>query len=144
MKRIVITLVAVVFAAVAAQAQSVRAEVAIINTGFSAFAPKANTSDKKEKASAKQSTLQNNVTRQVARARATATKQQADTAKQQAPKPAAKPAAKKNNGKAKTTEGSVGTWLKAIFLGGPFPGETSDEYHNRLAAQSQPAALPYK
>lgn len=149
MKKIVITIAAVVFAAVATQAQSIQAEVAIMNTGFSAFAPKKNVSAQTRKDTAKKANLQNKVTRKVERAEAQNAQKQKEAAKpaKKAPakKPAAKSTTKKTSGKAKIAKQSnVGDWLKAAFLGAPYPGETASDYHNRLAMQSQPAALPFK
>lgn len=35
-------------------------------------------------------------------------------------------------------------WLRAIFLGGKFPGESDEAYRKRLEVQSYPASQPFK
>ena len=35
-------------------------------------------------------------------------------------------------------------WLRAIFLNGPFPGESKEAYRQRLYIQSLPASQPFK
>lgn len=35
-------------------------------------------------------------------------------------------------------------WLRAIFLNGPFPGESAEAYRYRLQMQSYPASQPFK
>ncbi|MBR1373674.1 hypothetical protein IJ556_04395 [bacterium] len=131
MKKIILILATVVYVAAAVQAQSPRVEVAITsaalngNTGVTCRASTQTT---------RQLNLQKAVTRRVAQASV-----KAQQVKKDSP---AKPVASK--ALAKQAEGSVKQWLKAIFLGGRFPNESSEAYHDRLVAQSQPASLPFK
>ena len=152
MKKIVITIAAVVFAAVAVQAQSPSVEVRGTDaclggywskkpTGASARKVKAN----QNKQTAQYAQLQNKVANQVQRATA-ADAQKKAAAKQQTAKTTTNSATKKTGGKVKIAKrnGTVGQWIKAVVLGGRYPGETAEAYHSRLLAQSQPAALPFK
>lgn len=132
MKKIILTMAAVVFVSVAAQAQSPRVEVAITSAALN---NKAGVTTRHTSAQmTRQLNLQNAVARRIAQASV-----QAQPAKQDS---VAKPVTPK--GPAKQAEGSVKQWLKAIFLGGRFPNESAQAYHDRLVAQSQPAALPFK
>ncbi len=145
MKKVVITVVAVVFAAVAAQAQSARVEVGIMNDSWKGSL-------------ALNKRVEQEVTREEARqAQKQAKQEQAqqknknNSAAKRSPKAPAtqKKATNKNTQKpAKKAEkkenGTATQWLEAIFLGGKFPGETDAEYHNRMMSQTQPATMPFK
>lgn len=130
MKKIILALATVVFIAVAAQAQSPRVEVAITSAALNG---NAGVTRRTPAQTTRQLNLQNAVARRVAQASV-----KAQQAKKNTP---AKPVASKTP---KPIEGSVKQWLKAIFLGGRFPNESSEAYHDRLMAQSQPASLPFK
>lgn len=41
-------------------------------------------------------------------------------------------------------EGEKTSWWKAIFLGGPYPGESKESYRARLAVRGYPANQPFK
>lgn len=145
MKKIILAITGVVFVAVAAQAQSPRAEVSIANYGFGGAAAKSyRVAGTQAAPKAKQQALEKRISVAVTRAQAKAQQTNA----QKTTKPAAGKVAKQQ--KPATTqvapkkEGSAKQWLKAIFLGGKFPGESSEKYHNRLMAQSHPTALPFK
>lgn len=137
MKKIIITVAVVAITAIAAQAQSAGAEVRFAHEGFKGALTQ-NTPSAKKKTSSK--SLEQAVERQVAKQVAASAKGETASAAKKAP--AAKPASKTATGTTKTS--SVRAWLKAIFLGGPFPGETPEAYHSRLMAQTHPSALPYK
>ena len=142
MKKVVLTVAAVVIAAVAAQAQSAGAEVRFTDVSLQGALVK--TPAKKAAPAARGNTPQvlgAAVERQVAQQM----NQQTDTvaAKPAVRSQAKKPAATATNAK-KPAEGGAKQWLKAIFVGGRFPGESADAYHARLQAQAQPAALPFK
>ena len=137
MKKIIITVAVAVVAAIAAQAQSAGAEVRFAHEGFKgALAQKAPSAKKKTSSKS----LEQAVERQVAKQVAASAK--GETAPAAIKAPAAKTANKPAAGTTKTS--SVRAWLKSVFLGGPFPGETPEAYHARLIAQSHPSALPYK
>ena len=144
MKKIVITIAAVVLAAVAAQAQSPRVEAGIMSDSWKgSLALNRKVTQQVQRAEANHN--------QCAAAKQNTQKNSAAKPAQKAPanKTAAKPAtSKKNNKKAgtakKETNASVGEWLQAVFLGGKLPGETDEAYHARLLAQSQPASMPFK
>ena len=143
MKKVVITVVAVVFAAVAAQAQSARVEVGIMNDSWKGSL-------------ALNKRVEQEVTREEARqaqkqAKQEQAKQKNNSAVKRSPKAPAtqKKVTNKNTQKpAKKAEkkenGTTTQWLEAIFLGGKFPGETDAEYHNRMMSQTQPATMPFK
>ena len=126
MKKIILTVTAVVFAALAAQAQSAGVEARMASTAFRGLVQPVKQTPKKGSTAAaqKQQNLASGIERQVTKA----------VAKQQTPKTTVAPA-KTNKAK---------QWLKAIFLGGPLPGESAEKYQTRLVAQSQPASLPFK
>lgn len=131
MKKIILTVVTTLFVAGAAQAQSPRVEVMMISPAFNG------TGAKQSRPQANVQQQQNQVLRVVM--------QQVAKAKQKAQHAnAADPAKRSAKPAAKTQEGGVGQWLKAIFLGGRFPGESTQDYHDRMVAQTQPAALPFK
>lgn len=136
MKKIIITAAVAVVTAIAAQAQVPNVEVQMADAGFKALAL-AKSSAQKNKSS---KSLEQAVERQVAKKVADSSKEKpACATKVQAPKTASAPAV------GTTKKSSIRrAWLKAIFLGGPFPGETPEAYHSRLMAQSHPSALPYK
>lgn len=136
MKKIIITAAVAVVTAIAAQAQVPNVEVQMADAGFKALAL-AKSSAQKNKSS---KSLEQAVERQVAKQVAASAKGKTAPADQKAP--AAKTANKPATGTTKAS--SVRAWLKSIFLGGPFPGETPEAYHARLMAQSHPSALPYK
>ena len=46
--------------------------------------------------------------------------------------------------KKKPVRSTRAQWLRAIFLGGPFPGESKEAYRQRLQIQSYPASQPFK
>ena len=133
MKKVILTLAVVAFAVVAAQAQSARVEVMMTDHTFGnkALARVEKPTQQKRAIAAKRSNLERQVARQVARAQAQAK--------------AKKPVQKKARGKVKIAKREgLGGWLKAIFLGAPYPWENSNEYHDRLVLQSQPATMPFK
>lgn len=151
MKKIILIITGVVFVAVAAQAQSPRVEVSMANYGFGGMTTNSQRVASKSKAASKaqQQPLTKRLQAAITRAQAKAQAQQAAASK--ANKPAAektaqqkKPVQKTASVQAPQQEGNVGQWLKAIFLGGKFPGESTTSYHDRLIAQSQPSALPFK
>ena len=41
-------------------------------------------------------------------------------------------------------KGEKTSWWKAIFLGGPYPGESKESYRARLAVRGYPANQPFK
>jgi len=140
MKKIVI-IAAVTFAAVAAQAQTATTKGKKAEVGFKAQ-PKVSA-----KAHPCADTLAKALERQVSRS---IVKNQAQTAKHQksvtaakTPANTAKPATQKAVAQ-KDDSNDVAKWLKAIFLGGPLPGESADDYHTRLLAQSHPASFASK
>ena len=132
MKKVVLTVAAVAFAAIAAQAQSVGAEVRLADSALRG----ALTQEKKAHASRNMSKVECAVERQVAEQ----VKKQADTA--QVAQQAAR--SQQNQTGAQKEEGGVKQWVKAILLGGRFPGESEKDYRDRVVAQSQPASLPFK
>ena len=144
MKKIVITIAAVVFATVAAQAQSPRVEAGIMSDswrGSLALNRKVEQKVQRAEATHNQGTSVKQNTQNTPAAK--------PAQKAPAKKPAAKPATpKKNNKKTGTakkgTDASVGEWLQAVFLGGKFPGETDEAYRSRLLTQAQPASMPFK
>jgi len=130
MKKIILTVVTCVFVAIVAQAQSPRVEVALTRTAT----PTKAADVAQDKTSKKQGgTLQKKVTQQVAKATQKA-----------ATKTATKTATPKKTVSAKAPKGTFCQYVKATILGGKFPGETDEAYHNRLVAQSHPASLPFK
>lgn len=153
MKKLVITLAAVAFAAVAAQAQSVGAEVRVADAAWrGTLTPR--TFAQNRVPTQKQATVEQKVTNKVERA-VVKQEQQNKNAKAPAKKPAAKKApakqAPKTNKKGTTPKkrtslkqnGSMSDWLIAA-MGGKYPNETSEEYRARLSVQSQPSSLPFK
>ena len=136
MKKIIITAAVAVVTAIAAQAQVPNVEVQMADAGFKALALAKSSAQKKNSSKS----LEQAVERQVAKKVADSSKEKpACATKVQAPKTASAPAV------GTTKKSSIRrAWLKAIFLGGPFPGETPEAYHSRLMAQSHPASLPYK
>ncbi len=137
MKKIILTITGVVFVAIAAQAQSPRVEVSIARGGFNGTTVKSTT---------QQQGLKQRISDAITRGQIKA--QQAADAK--AVKPATrkvaqqKPVQKTAFTQTPKTEGSVGQWLKAIFLGGKFPGESAESYYHRLVVQSHPSSMPFK
>lgn len=145
MKKIVIAVAAVVFAAVAAQAQSARIEVGIMHDswkGSLALNQRVEQKVKREEARQAQEQAKQNA-------------KQDSAAKRSSKAPASNPAPAKKKATNKGTQkpaqkvekeesGNVGQWLKGIFLGGKLPGETDEAYHARLVSQTQPATMPFK
>ena len=125
MKKVVVILV-MVLACVSAYAQSPRVEVALTDSGLG------KTLVRKPKTlndSTAQKALQRAIERAVIKAQvkgAVAADTIKDTKRVKAPK------------------GTTATWLRAIFLNGPFPGESRDAYLYRLKMQSYPASQPFK
>ncbi len=54
------------------------------------------------------------------------------------------PAAKSAKSAKKPAKGKAKQIVRAIFLGGKFPGESDQAYRQRLVAESQPAAQAFK
>ena len=135
MKKIIITSVVITLTAVAVQAQSPRVETQIVrDCWMGAFS----TPSTKNTTVASDS-IQNAVTRAAAKSTAKAQSNQATQSTD-------KPSAKQDSQKAATIneDSGLGAWLKALFLGGPLPGESAESYRLRLEAQAYPASQPYK
>ena len=137
MKKIVIIATTIIIAAVAAQAQSPRVEVMMADTGFKDLAPKKSSTPKSS-----WKKFQNAIERQVAQQQA----QIADSAQKAAAQTTAKTQASAPQKATATAndESGVFAWIKAIVLGGPMPGESTESYRLRLEAQAWPASQPYK
>lgn len=125
MKRVVVCL-AVMLVAVAAQAQSPRVEVQITNKGLG----KTLITKRKKLNDTTQTALHAALERAIARQVLQAKKDTVvvDTATVQ------RAVARANRYQ----------WLRAIFLGGKFPGESDEAYKKRMQIQSYPAAQPFK
>ena len=143
MKKIIMASVAIVVAAVAAQAQSPRVESAIMRDclmgAFSTPSTKNTT--------ATSTSIQNAVERAVATAKSIAN-DQSNEATQAAPQASPAEDSQKTDASAQANKSdgssSLGDWLKALFLAGPRPGENQASYDMRLKVQSYPAVQPYK
>ncbi len=143
MKKIILTVVTTLFVAGAAQAQSPRVEVMMTSPALNGTGTRQSRPAARPQANVQQQ--QNQVLRAVLQQVVAKAKQQNQPVNAaDSTKPTAKKAAKKAVAPTKTQEGSVEQWLKAIFWGGRFPGESTQQYHDRMVAQSQPAALPFK
>lgn len=148
MKKVILTVTTVVLATIAVHAQSAGAEVRIMSQSWRGAFAKNQARQAGAATKIRKSNLAARVTQQVQRQQAQQTLA-CDTATQAPAQPVArKPANTTPRGTttaaAPANKGSVKQWLKAIFLGGRFPGESADAYHHRLTAQSQPASLPFK
>ncbi len=128
MKKVVFAVISIVCVAVAAQAQSPRVEVALTSGAL-------NGNKKTGQIDRRKSTQwADSLTRKVM--------QQVDRAAQKSS--VKKAPAKKAKPTANTQKAGIGAWIKAALLGGKYPGESDQAYHDRLMAQSQPASLPFK
>ncbi len=131
MKKVILAVISVAFVAVAAQAQSPRVEVILTSGALNGKAAKPNRPTTSQQ---RNDTLERMVLQQVEQAKRPAQHASVKPARPSRPVATAQ----------KTQGGNVGQWLKAIFLGGRFPGESAQAYHDRLVSQSQPASLPFK
>lgn len=146
MKKVILTIAAVAFTVVAANAQSVRVEVGIMSAGFKTFAQNNSTkkSDLEKKVNAKvqrKQAEQEKKAEQAKKAEQEKKAQQAKKAEQgkkaaaqkQSAKPAAKPgkkgAAKKTGD---TNKSNAGQWFAAAWSA-PYSGRPSAQYWIDLA-----------
>lgn len=162
MKKIVMTVVAVTFAVVAAQAQSPRVEVMIMDGALGGSLSRA--ADYSAKVTSKQATdssktivkqiasIQKAVEKEIALrikeeaqkkeelAKAAASTEQGETVQTVADVQPAVNVEKATAGAAKNADNqdAGGTVLSALF-GGPYPGETVGQYRTRLEAKSYPS-----
>lgn len=141
MKKVILVVTTVVLATVSVYAQSAGAEVRLTDQAWrGAFARK-----QAQRADSAGRIRNKNVASQLVQQ---IQRQQAQHAMAAATSAVVKPATRGTRrttaSAANTREGSVKQWLKAIFLGGRFPGESASAYHTRLSVQSQPASLPFK
>ena len=125
MKRLGIIL-AVMFVSVVVQAQSPRVETKITHDGLGwTLVPKYTLNDSTQRA------LHVAIERAIAKQRLQSGNKERTPADTTTVK---KPAVRSTRSQ----------WLRAIFLGGPFPGESKEAYRKRLQIQSYPASQPFK
>lgn len=117
MKKLLV--ISVLLTALFVQAQSPRVEVALTRTYTTQPASKV----KRASTQVKTDSLERAIMKQVEQARREAIKKEIE---------------KKRKAQIRKQ------WIKAIFLGGKFPGESDEEYRNRLQIQSYPATQPFK
>lgn len=131
MKKLLVTLSLVLFAVICAQAQSPRVEVLMTDTTFQNIVGKTNKvkNKKSKRDSINVNLIRLSVEKQV---------------RQQVIREAQKKQQETNKGAKLNTYQIRRQWLKAIFLGGKFPGESDESYKKRLEIKSYPAAQPFK
>lgn len=131
MKKLLVATALVLFAVICAQAQSPRVEVLMTDTTFQNIVGK--TSKVKNKKSKRDSVNVNLIKLAVER-----------QVKQQVIREAQKKQQETNKSAKLNPDQIRKQWLKAIFLGGKFPGESDEAYKKRLEIKSYPATQPYK
>ncbi len=148
MKKVILSVTTVVLAALSAHAQSAGVEVRMADQTLRGAFVKTQPRRTDAAVRARPNNWMNQLTQQIQRQQAQQTVA-CDTTTQAPTQPATRSTANTTPRVTPATatpanKGSVGQWLKAIFLGGRFPGESADAYHYRLVSQSQPASLPFK
>ncbi len=149
MKKVIVTTCVAVLAAVAAQAQGL-GTVRDINGFGQEYLPS-------KKASAAAKRKQNNAENVLAQAVKEIERKGLEEAKKAQATASAQAPAQNNNNTAvkadkaadkkseqnKTANKKEGSWWKALF-GGRYPGESDEQYQDRLAMRTLPAAQPFK
>ncbi len=143
MKKIILTVVTLAFVAVVVQAQSPRAEVLLTRNAFNGTFAQPTRAQVAQRQT-RQTALERLVLKQVEQAKPQHSVTQSAAAHPAAAKPTTRQPQVKTGTRSNTNRGSASQWLKAIFLGGRFPGESVNAYHDRLSIQSHPSALPFK